>query len=268
MVAGDLVNTASRLQSVGAARHGAGRRSDERRGRGGDRVRGRRRARAQGQGRAPCSLWRALRVVGGTSRRRAAPPRSSRRSSAATRELRLLKELFHATGRATAIRTSSRSSGVAGIGKTRLAWEFEKYIDGLVDEPSAGTAAAASPTARGSRTGRSQRWSADARRHRRGRRSATPRARSSHAVARGDRPRPEHERRFVEPRLAAPARAEHGAARRSRRSCSAAWRLFFERMAEHAPGDPRLRGHAVGRRGTARVPRVPARMVAQPSRSS
>ena len=46
------------------------------------------------------------------------------------RELRLVKELFHSS----AERHSARMvlvSGVAGVGKSRLAWEFEKYIDGL-----------------------------------------------------------------------------------------------------------------------------------------
>ncbi|MGH3362591.1 MAG: AAA family ATPase, partial [Nocardioides sp.] len=46
------------------------------------------------------------------------------------RELRLLKELFHATeesGRAQLVVLD----GEAGVGKTRLGWEFEKYIDGL-----------------------------------------------------------------------------------------------------------------------------------------
>jgi class 3 adenylate cyclase/tetratricopeptide (TPR) repeat protein len=45
-------------------------------------------------------------------------------------ELRLLKELFHVS----AERCSARLllvSGVAGVGKSRLAWEFFKYIDGL-----------------------------------------------------------------------------------------------------------------------------------------
>jgi class 3 adenylate cyclase/tetratricopeptide (TPR) repeat protein len=46
-------------------------------------------------------------------------------------ELRLVKELFHAS----ADRHSARMvlvSGVAGVGKSRLSWEFFKYIDGLV----------------------------------------------------------------------------------------------------------------------------------------
>ena len=49
------------------------------------------------------------------------------------RELRLMKELFHAT------HDSGRPSllivdGEAGLGKTRLGWEFFKYVDGLTME--------------------------------------------------------------------------------------------------------------------------------------
>jgi class 3 adenylate cyclase len=49
------------------------------------------------------------------------------------RELHLVKELFHAS----AERRSARMvlvSGVAGVGKSRLAWEFFKYIDGLAGD--------------------------------------------------------------------------------------------------------------------------------------
>ena len=47
-------------------------------------------------------------------------------------ELRLLKDLFHVT-----MRDSERGrvgARLAGIGKSRLAWEFHKYTDGLVED--------------------------------------------------------------------------------------------------------------------------------------
>jgi tetratricopeptide (TPR) repeat protein len=47
-------------------------------------------------------------------------------------EFRLLRELFHATGRDRKARLVSLS-GQAGIGKSRLAWEFSKYTDGVVE---------------------------------------------------------------------------------------------------------------------------------------
>jgi class 3 adenylate cyclase/tetratricopeptide (TPR) repeat protein len=80
----------------------------------------------------PVALWRALRVL--------APTGGVRRVDALeasfigrARELGLVKELFHATaqdGRARLVAVS----GVAGIGKSRLSWEFESYVEGLVDE--------------------------------------------------------------------------------------------------------------------------------------
>jgi tetratricopeptide (TPR) repeat protein len=47
-------------------------------------------------------------------------------------ELRFLKEQFHATGREGRARLISLV-GQAGIGKSRLAWELEKYLDGVVE---------------------------------------------------------------------------------------------------------------------------------------
>ena len=68
---------------------------------------------------------------------------------------------------------------------------------------------------------------------------------------------------FVEPRLAQLlGLGEHET--RERQDLFAAWRLFFERLAETLPDGARLRGHAVGRRVAARLRRVPARVVAEP----
>ena len=47
-------------------------------------------------------------------------------------ELRLLKDLYAATARERRISLVSLT-GQAGVGKSRVAWEFEKYLDGLVD---------------------------------------------------------------------------------------------------------------------------------------
>jgi len=49
------------------------------------------------------------------------------------REFRLVKELFHGCADDGTSRLLS-VVGIAGIGKSRLAWEFEKYLDGLADD--------------------------------------------------------------------------------------------------------------------------------------
>jgi class 3 adenylate cyclase/tetratricopeptide (TPR) repeat protein len=74
-------------------------------------------------------LWQALRVVSGA--------RGSLKSHGLEapfvgreRELRQIKDLFHASaedGRPHLVSIT----GIAGIGKSRLAWEFYKYMDGL-----------------------------------------------------------------------------------------------------------------------------------------
>ena len=82
MVAGDLVNTASRLQSVGRARHGPRRRGDPPRRGQRDHLRGRRRHGPQGQGRA------GRRLAGAAGRRRAPRPRSLGPAGGAVRRSR------------------------------------------------------------------------------------------------------------------------------------------------------------------------------------
>jgi len=77
----------------------------------------------------PVPAWRALRVVaerGGRNRAEALEAPFVGREE----ELRLLKDLFHATAREKRTRLVS-IIGPGGIGKSRLAWEFEKYMDGI-----------------------------------------------------------------------------------------------------------------------------------------
>ena len=130
MVAGDLVNTASRIQSVadpGTVLVGAAtkRASD---GAIAYESAGMRELKGKAE---PVELWRALRVVGlvGSSAHSLAvePPFVGR-----DRELRLVKELFNAAAEDRRAQLVS-VLGVGGIGKSRLAWEFEKYIDGLAE---------------------------------------------------------------------------------------------------------------------------------------
>jgi class 3 adenylate cyclase/tetratricopeptide (TPR) repeat protein len=131
MVAGDLVNTASRVQA--AAEAGTVLVGDATR-----------RATAAAiayepageydlKGKAePLSLFRALRITavrgGARISSELEPPFVGR-----ARELRLVKEHFHGSAEERKAQLVS-VVGIAGIGKSRLAWEFEKYLDGPVDE--------------------------------------------------------------------------------------------------------------------------------------
>ena len=131
MVAGDLVNTASRLQSVappgtvlvGEATQRAASKAIAFEPAGEQVLKGKQ---------APVPAWRALRVVaerGGRNRPEALEAPFVGRDD----ELRLLKDLFHATGREKRLRVVS----VIGPGGHRQdrAWRGSscKYLDGLVD---------------------------------------------------------------------------------------------------------------------------------------
>jgi len=130
IVAGDMVNTASRLQSaaapgtvlVGEATMRAASTAIAFEPAGEQALKGKV---------APVPAWRAITVVarrGGSGRAATLEPPFVGRDD----ELRLLKELFDATAREQKSRLVT-VIGQAGIGKSRLAWEFEKYLDGVVD---------------------------------------------------------------------------------------------------------------------------------------
>jgi len=130
MVAGDLVNTAARLQSaaepgtvlVDEATQQAASAAIAFETVGDKELRGKT---------LPVSAWRAERVVagrGGSLREQALEPPFVGRDA----EFALIKDLFHATSRERRLRCIS-ITGQAGIGKSRLAWELEKYLDGLVE---------------------------------------------------------------------------------------------------------------------------------------
>jgi class 3 adenylate cyclase/tetratricopeptide (TPR) repeat protein len=130
MVAGDLVNTASRVQAeaesgtvlVGDSTKRASEAAIVFEDAGTHLLKGKT---------EPLELWEAVRVIGlrgGAARSTGLEPPFVGRD----RELRLVKELFHASSED---RRSNLVSviGIGGIGKSRLAWEFEKYIDGVAE---------------------------------------------------------------------------------------------------------------------------------------
>jgi class 3 adenylate cyclase/tetratricopeptide (TPR) repeat protein len=230
MVAGDLVNTASRVQSA----------ADPGTVFVGDRTRRATEAAVVYEdagahdlkGKAePVALFRAVRVVGGRG--------GSLRSTGLEApfvgrdpELRLIKQVLHSTAEEHRAHLVS-VVGIAGIGKSRLSWELFKYVDGLADvllwhrgrclaygdgvaywalaEMVRGRAGILEDEPPGAALGKLR------------------------EVLASSIPDPE-ERRWLEPRLAQLLALED-VERTSpdRADLFSAWRLFFERLAEQTP---------------------------------
>jgi class 3 adenylate cyclase/tetratricopeptide (TPR) repeat protein len=228
MVAGDIVNTASRIQSAAEP---------------GQVYAGESTVRAaeasivfedagvhELKGKAePVQLYRVVRVVAGSL----GAQRSSGLEAAFVgrdRELRLIKELFHAS--AEEARPALVSvTGIAGIGKSRLSWEFEKYVDGLAETSlwhrgrclSYGEGVAY--------------WALVDMVKMRCRIAEDEDSASALAKLRstiGEFISEAEERRWVEPRLAHLLALDGGAAD-DHENLFSAWRIFFERLSERHP---------------------------------
>jgi class 3 adenylate cyclase/tetratricopeptide (TPR) repeat protein len=177
----------------------------------------------------PVQLFEALRVVagvGGALRSEGLEAPFVGRD----RELRLVKDLFHASAEDSRAHLVS-VTGLAGIGKSRLAWEFYKYMDGLSNLfrwhrgrcLSYGEGVAYWALAEMVR-GRADILEVE---------DASSAAAKLHASV------VEHisdpaEQKWAEPRLAHLIGLEERTAR-DKEDLFAAWRLFFERMSEQVP---------------------------------
>ena len=228
MVAGDLVNTAARIQAaaqpgtllVGEATRRASEATVVFEDVGAHELKGKS---------EPVPLWRALRVVAGA--------RGTLKSHGLEapfvgreRELRLMKELFHTSADERKAHLVS-VTGIAGIGKSRIGWEFYKYFDGI-----AGTVwwhrgrclaygegvtfwALADMVRMRCRIAEDEREETGAEK---------VRATLAEHILDAD------ERAFVEPRLLQ-LLGWGGAEQGEKQQLFAAWRLFFERMADTDP---------------------------------
>jgi len=228
MVAGDLVNTASRLQSVappgsvlvGESTFHAASGAIAFEPAGEQVLKGKT---------APVPAYRALRVVarrGGAGRSEQLEPPFVGRAP----ELRMLKDYHVATGAERRPRLVS-IIGQAGIGKSRLVWEFQKYLDGVTEvvywhqgrSPAYGEGISFWALAEMVR-GRAAITDAD----------EPTAARAKLAAALDEWLTDESERRWIEPSLLQllGLEAGDGAERTERESLFAAWRVFFERIAQ------------------------------------
>jgi len=228
MVTGDVVNTASRVQSaadpgsvfVGEATRRASEQAIVYEDAGSFELKGK-----EGETR----LWRALRVVSG----RGGELRSQGLEApfvGRDRELRQIKDLFHICAEERKAHLVS-VTGIAGIGKSRLAWEFYKYFDGIqqIIYWHRGRCLAYGEGV--------TYWAlADMVRMRCliGEDDDQATAAKKLEAALQEHILDPEERRFVEPRLAQLlGLGEHET--RDRQDLFAAWRLFFERLADTYP---------------------------------
>jgi class 3 adenylate cyclase/tetratricopeptide (TPR) repeat protein len=225
LVAGDLVNTAARLQAaappgavlVGEATMRASSAAIMYEAAGEQNLKGRA---------TPVPAWRALRVVaerGGRGRSHLPEPPFVGRHE----DLRLLRDALTAVGRDGRARLVL-ITGPAGIGKSRLAWEFEKWTDGVTEpiwwhrgrSPSYGEGITFWALGEMVRRRAGLAETDD---------EATTRARIAATVA--EQVPGEEDRRWVEPALLTLLGLEPAPAG-GRDRLFAAWRIFFERIAE------------------------------------
>ena len=229
MVAGDLVNAASRVQGmaepgtvvVGETTRRASEAAIAYSDAGTHELKGRE---------EPVRLWRALRVTagrGGSLKWQGVEPPFVGRD----RELRLVKELFHASADEAKARLVT-VVGIAGIGKSRLAWELYKYADGLAQPVrwhrgrclayGEGVTFWALGEMVRARLGVVEGEEAA---------SAREKLQASLALHVDDA----DERGWIEPRLAHLLALDGSQEPAELPDLFAAWRLFFERIAEHHP---------------------------------
>jgi class 3 adenylate cyclase/predicted ATPase len=131
MVAGDAVNTAARVQAVAGPGQVLADGATQRLAESGIGFADAGEHTLKGKA-EPVPLWRATRVlagVGGSQRVDGLEAPLTGRDA----ELRTIKELFHAAADRRVPRLML-VSGPAGVGKSRLGWEFRKYIDGLAGQ--------------------------------------------------------------------------------------------------------------------------------------
>jgi class 3 adenylate cyclase/tetratricopeptide (TPR) repeat protein len=228
MVAGDLVNTTSRIQAeaqpgsvlVGDATHDATEAAVVYEDTGEHTLKGKA---------DPVRLWRALRVVamrGGALKSEGLEAPFVGRD----RELRHIKDLLHACAEERKAHLVS-VVGIAGIGKSRLSWEFFKYVDGIAElvYTHRGRCLAYGEGVTYWALAEMVRMRADIVE---GEELASARAKLQACLATylpdAD------ERRWVEPRLAQLlALEDHQTPERE--DLFSAWRLFFERLADQHP---------------------------------